>query len=130
MVDGSKAGRLVPWVVVSHLLGAVLVTILVVSVATLLLRHFGEGFFHQLGGALIVLLVVQLSFGMSSLWIRMQAVDRVQPMPVDAAITTAHLATGALILAISVVLTLCLKSDSVSRHMATPNARSLATESQ
>lgn len=110
VVDGSKAGRLVSWVVIAHILGAIIVTVLVLRVGVMLLRHFEEGLLYQLGVALLSLLVVQVSLGVGSFWVRLKAMEWVQPLPLDTWITTSHLAVGALMLVTSLLVIFCLKN--------------------
>lgn len=110
VVDGSKAGRLVSGVVVAHILGAIIVSVLVLRVGIMLLRHFEEGLLHQLGVALLSLLVVQVALGMGSFWVRLKAMEWPQPLPLDAWITTSHLAVGALMLITSLLVIFCLKN--------------------
>jgi hypothetical protein len=55
---------------------------------------------------LIILLIFQLFLGIGSLWIRMITRNAVQPERWAVAITTAHVAVGALLLATVLILTL------------------------
>ncbi len=50
--------------------------------------------------------MIQISLGVGSYLVRLASRDDVQPLPLPVAVTTAHLAVGALLLATCVVLTL------------------------
>ncbi len=52
------------------------------------------------------LLIVQIGLGVSAYWMKLLARDAPQPLPAVVAVTTAHVAVGALVLAASLVLTL------------------------
>ncbi|MEW5975269.1 MAG: COX15/CtaA family protein [Acidobacteriota bacterium] len=96
----SKSGVLL------HVLGALAVAFLVSCVLSLS-RPFRLVSTIRLPAVLLgFLLVVQLFLGISSYLIREASRDDVQPALSTVSVTTAHLAAGALILAISVVLTL------------------------
>ena len=105
-VDGVKATKLDLWALAGHLAGALAVVTLIVAVAFPVLRGGSTGPVARSCGALLGLGVGQLGLGVAALLIRLGAVNRVQPMPVDAAVTTAHLGVGALMLAISLTVTL------------------------
>ncbi len=90
-----------------HLVGAAVVTALVVWVVARVLMRFGQVPRLRrpalwLGG----LLVVQLLLGAGSYVLKLQARDVPQPLPPVVAVTTTHVAVGALVLAASLVLTL------------------------
>ncbi len=90
-----------------HLLGAVLVTIFVSwTVARVLLRHSDQPRLRGPAVALGGLLMVQLFLGFGSYVLKLMNRDAPQPMPWVVAITTTHVAVGALVLAASLVLTL------------------------
>jgi cytochrome c oxidase assembly protein subunit 15 len=90
-----------------HIAGAFLVTFFIlwfISRIYKFLEHRPELF----NPALILgfLLMVQISLGVGSYLVRLTSRDDVQPLPLPVAVTTAHLAVGALLLATSVVLTI------------------------
>lgn len=90
-----------------HLVGAGVVTALVVWVVARVLIGFGQEPRLRrpalwLGG----LLVVQLLLGAGSYVLKLQVRDVPQPLPPVVAVTTTHVAVGALVLAASLVLTL------------------------
>lgn len=90
-----------------HLVGAAVVTLLVIWVATRVLRGFAEqARLRQPALLLVGLLVVQVFLGIASYVMKLAARDAAQPLPAVVAVTIAHLAVGALVLAASLVLTL------------------------
>jgi cytochrome c oxidase assembly protein subunit 15 len=93
--------------IIPHVLGAALVTVgvlwVMLRVLTLQPRE------PRLGRAALVLaslLVVQIFLGIGSYMMRLAAQDAPQPLPPVVAVTTTHVAVGALVLAASLILTL------------------------
>ena len=92
--------------VVPHLVGAVTVTLLVVWIVIQVASQYSDEQ-EILSWTLILngLLAVQLLLGAATYWIRHVTEFAPQPLPPMVALTVAHLAVGALMLASSVVLT-------------------------
>ena len=105
-IDGVKATRVDFLALAVHLAGALLVAGLIAAVGLPILKIESAGPTAWLSSLLLGLLVVQLGLGVGALMVRLQAGDRIQPMPVDVGVTTAHVAVGALMLASSLILTL------------------------
>ncbi len=105
-IDGVKATRVDFLALAVHLAGALLVAGLIAAVGLPILKIESTGPTAWLSSLLLGLLVVQLGLGVGALMVRLQAGDRIQPMPVDVGVTTAHVAVGALMLASSLMLTL------------------------
>jgi len=97
----SKSGILM------HILGALFVVLVIIWV---FIRSTGR--YAQVAALfrpaviLILLLMTQIFLGIGSLWIRMITQNAVQPDRLAVAITTAHVAVGALLLATVLILTL------------------------
>lgn len=90
-----------------HVVGAVGVIFVVLSLARLILKYFStEKKFVKLVFFLISLLMIQLLLGLGSYISKVMTQDFVQPQAVKVILTSAHLAFGALMLATSLVLTL------------------------
>ena len=116
-IDGVKAMRLNFPALAGHLAGALVVVGLISAVALPILKTASTGPAARLSSLLLGLLVIQLGLGTGALMVRLQAGDRIQPMPVDVGVTTAHVAVGALMLASSLILTLLRwPSASVESH--------------
>lgn len=93
--------------IVPHLAGAALVTVLVFWVMTrVMTRHASEPRLASWALGLNGLLMLQLILGAASYWIRTVNSPIPQPLPPTVALTVAHVATGAMLLAVSVVLTI------------------------
>ena len=93
--------------IIPHVVGAVIVSALVVW--TSLRVFYGHARQWNLVRAALLLmafLFMQLLLGTGSYVSRLATQDAPQPMPAMVALTTAHVAAGALILAISLILTL------------------------
>jgi heme a synthase len=97
----SKSG------ILFHVGGAFLVSILILWFIGRIYKFF-EHRSNLFTPALILglLLMVQISLGVGSYLVKLASRDDVQPLPLPVAVTTAHLAVGALLLATCVVLTL------------------------
>lgn len=117
----SKSG------LVFHVAGAFLVTFLILWFISRIYKFF-EHRPELFRPALILgfLLMIQISLGVGSYLVRLTSRDDVQPMPLPVAVTTAHLAVGALLLATSVVLT--IQVFQILRPAATPLNLSRATQ--
>jgi heme A synthase len=93
--------------VVAHILGAFVVTIVLGGTLLRVLSRYGKDAYLA-RPALIgsVLLVLQLCLGLLTYLARRASPDAPQPLKPIVNITVAHVATGALVLALTVVLTL------------------------
>ena len=114
-IDGVKATQVDVWALVGHLLGALAVVVMIVTMAFPALQQSSTGLVGQACRTLLGLVFIQLGLGVGALVIRLDSLNRPQPVPVDVAITTGHLAVGALMLAASLTLTLLCRSF----HMGT-----------
>ncbi len=110
-VDGFKATRVDFLALAGHLTGALFVAGMILTVGLPILKTASTGRIARLSSLLLGLLVVQLGLGVGALMVRLQAGDRIQPMPADVGVTTAHVAVGALMLAASLIITLLRYSD-------------------
>ena len=92
--------------IVPHLVGAALVAVLVVWVIARVVSSFaGQARLFRWALTLNALVMLQLVLGSAAYWIRQLTAAYPQPMLPMVALTVAHVALGALILATSVVLT-------------------------
>ncbi|MEX2302639.1 MAG: COX15/CtaA family protein [Bryobacterales bacterium] len=92
--------------IIPHLVGAAVVAVLVVWVIARVVCSFaGEAGLLRRALTLNVLVMLQLVLGSASYWIRQLTADYPQPILPMVALTVAHVALGALILATSIVLT-------------------------
>ncbi len=90
-----------------HVIGAVGVVVVVLSLARLILKDFSaDKRFVKLCFFLIGFLMVQLLLGLGSYISKVMTQDFVQPQAIKIILTSTHLAFGALMLATSLVLTL------------------------
>ena len=119
-IDGVKATRVDFLALAGHLVGALLVAGLIVAVGLPILKNVSSGPIVRLSSLLLGLLVVQLGLGVGALLVRLAAGDRIQPMPADVGVTTAHVAVGALMLAASLILTLLRHSDETGVRAVAP----------
>ena len=104
--EGTKAHLLVTWTLVVHLLGALLVTVMVVATSLSLVRAVKTGFLTKLAYFKISLLLLQWLLGVSAYVVRADVANRLQPTPGKVLVTTSHVAVGALLLGGALVLTL------------------------
>ena len=118
-IDGVKATRIDLLALAGHLVGALFVAGLIVTIGLPILKTVSTGPIARLSSLLLGLLVVQLGLGVGALMVRLQAGDRIQPMPADVGVTTAHVAVGALMLAASLILTLLRYSDEAGDRAVT-----------
>jgi cytochrome c oxidase assembly protein subunit 15 len=92
--------------IIPHLVGAAVVAVLVVWVIARVVSSFaGEAGLLKRALTLNVLVMLQLVLGSASYWIRQLTAEYPQPILPMVALTVAHVALGALILATSIVLT-------------------------
>ena len=90
-----------------HLVGAGVVAVLILWVAHRAFWNLsGQGTMVRLALAAGALMLLQLTLGVGSYWIRLVTQDAVQPQLSTVWITTAHVAVGALLLGASLLLTL------------------------
>ena len=93
--------------IVPHLVGAALVTIGVILVWRRIHREFAdEPELHRPATVLAGLLLFQLFLGGAAYWVRLATAEAPQPQLLMVVLTVAHVATGALVLASSLVVTL------------------------
>jgi cytochrome c oxidase assembly protein subunit 15 len=93
--------------IVPHLVVAALVTVGILwAAARALALSPREARLSRAALLLAGLLIVQIGLGVSAYWMKLLARDAPQPLPAVVAVTTAHVAVGALVLAASLVLTL------------------------
>jgi len=93
--------------VLTHIGGAIVVTLLLVSVSWLMLRRYsGEAFLTRPAKVALALLGLQLVLGVSAYITRLASPDDPQPLKPMVGITVAHVACGALVFAATIVLTL------------------------
>ncbi len=92
--------------IVPHLLGAGLVVVLVAWTVRRVLLHHKQTALRQPARALAILTALQLALGTGSYLARLATSGAPQPQSLTVALTVAHVAAGALLLATSVVLAL------------------------
>ena len=107
-VDGSKGAVLVTWTLVAHLSGAVLVTTLALLASVAVGRKFVHRGILRLVYLKISLLLLQLSLGFAAYLVRVGAAHQVQPTTTGVFFATSHVAVGALLLAVALILMLKL----------------------
>jgi heme a synthase len=91
----------------THIAGAISVTLLVGSASLTILRRHGEvRFLARPAQIALALLVVQLMLGLAAYWVRTLSPNDPQPLLYMVGITVAHVACGALVFATTIVLTL------------------------
>ena len=92
---------------IAHISGAVIVTLVLgLTATTVLLRHRGEKFLTRPATVAIGLLFVQLILGLAAYITRTASPYGPQPLSPMIAVTVAHVACGALVFAATIVLTL------------------------
>jgi cytochrome c oxidase assembly protein subunit 15 len=92
---------------VAHICGAVIVTlVLATTIALLLFRHRDDAYLSRPAAMAAVLLVIQLGLGLAAYITRMRSPYDPQPLNPMISITVAHVACGALVFAATIVLTL------------------------
>jgi len=93
--------------IIPHLIGAVVVTVMILWTGRAVRTRFGSVQpLRQAGRLLQALLGIQLLLGGAAYWAVLAARPEPQPLPLYVVLTVAHVAVGALILAASVLLTL------------------------
>jgi cytochrome c oxidase assembly protein subunit 15 len=93
--------------IIPHIIGAAVVTFLIVSTVTILMRRHGEDDYLARPGKLALgLLIVQLCLGVAAYVARVGSANDPQPLEPMISLTVAHLVVGALTLATMVVLAL------------------------
>ena len=119
------AEQIVGSYLVPHIINAVLVTVLLIWVATRVLTRYAHvPSMRKPAAALLLLVVAQLTLGFGSYMARVVwSRDAAQPHPFLVWSTVAHVVTGAAILATAVVLT-----AQVYRNLRTQEQESLAAE--
>lgn len=91
----------------THIGGAIAVTLLLGSASLLVLRRYhGEPFLTRPALVALALLVVQLSLGVAAYIVRAASPNDPQPLNPMVGVTVAHVACGALVFATTIVLTL------------------------
>lgn len=91
----------------THIGGAVAVTLLLGSAALLVMRRYrGEPFLTRPALVALALLVMQLSLGVAAYIVRAASPNDPQPLNPMVGVTVAHVACGALVFATTIVLTL------------------------
>jgi cytochrome c oxidase assembly protein subunit 15 len=93
--------------IVPHILGALAVTVLIVStVVTVIRRHGDDDYLARPGKVALGLLMVQLCLGVGAYIARLASASEPQPVEPMISLTVAHLVVGGLTLATMVVLAL------------------------
>jgi heme a synthase len=93
--------------VLTHIGGAIVVTLLLGSASLLLMRRYsGESFLTRPAKIALALLAVQLLLGFAAYLTRLGSPNDPQPLKPMVGITVAHVACGALVFATTIVLTL------------------------
>lgn len=93
--------------IIPHIVGAVVVTLLIVSTAMVLIRrHRGDGYLVRPGKLAVALLVIQICVGIAAYLARLGSIRDPQPLEPMISLTAAHVVVGALTLAATVVLAL------------------------
>lgn len=94
--------------IIPHLLGAVLVAILLGWTLLTILKHIPSIYLQRPARWTLGLLVVQLALGIAAYFARVASYDDPQPLFYMVSLTVAHVAGGALTLAMAVVIVLRL----------------------
>jgi cytochrome c oxidase assembly protein subunit 15 len=114
LIIGATLRHSAPWseylpteLVVTHIAGAVAVTLLLGSAGITTLRKYkGASFLTRPATLALVLLAIQLSLGLAAYLTRRASPKDPQPLNPMIGITVAHVACGALVFATTIVLTL------------------------
>jgi len=112
----------------THIGGAIAVTVLLGTTAVLILRRQrGETFLTRPAKLALALLAVQLFLGIAAYITRVASPNDPQPLNPMVGITVAHVACGALVFATTIVLTLrgfkVLRANAASFEFATPERK-------
>ena len=127
-VEGTKAAVLVTSALVAHILGATLLTALILCLSRALLRRVRDRRIVQLIYLQLGLLFTQLFLGLGAYWVRIDPAVQVQPTPERVLIATSHLAVGALLLAASLMAGLRMTQGVVLQDEELPMDVALAGE--
>lgn len=121
MVGTSKGGEINHVALSVHILGAVVVTGVVFYAVLSLTRRARNRSSVRLSNLLFGLLAVQIMLGIGALLVRFSIPSRPYPLPAHVLVTTGHLAVGALMLAVAVLIALTLTQQKVepARHAGT-----------
>jgi len=93
--------------IIPHIVGAVAVTILLVTTAILVLaRHSKDGFLARPARLSLVFLIMQLALGVAAYLTRLKSAGDVQPLEPMISLTAGHVVLGALTLATVLLLAL------------------------
>lgn len=114
LILGATLRHSAPWdrflpteLVIAHIVGAVAVTLMLGSTVLLVFRRYGgDSYLTKPAWIALGLLVVQLFLGVASYLTRLASPNDPQPLNPMIGITVAHVATGALVFATTIVLTL------------------------
>ncbi|HEV7396110.1 MAG TPA: COX15/CtaA family protein [Pyrinomonadaceae bacterium] len=114
LILGATLRHSAPWdrflpteLVIAHIVGAVAVTLMLGSTVLLVFRRYGgDSYLTKPAWIALGLLVVQLFMGVASYLTRLASPNDPQPLNPMIGITVAHVATGALVFATTIVLTL------------------------
>jgi cytochrome c oxidase assembly protein subunit 15 len=114
LILGATLRHSAPWdrflpteLVVAHIVGAVAVTLMLGGTALLVFRRYGgDSYLTKPAGIASGLVVLQLFLGVASYLTRLASPNDPQPLNPMIGITVAHVATGALVFATTIVLTL------------------------
>ena len=107
-VDGTKGAVLVIPALLVHVVGAIVVTGLIIFVARVFFKRIHDRSILRLMYLQLSLLFAQLLLGLGAYLVRIDTANQVQPTVARIWITTSHLTIGALLLATSLVVTLKL----------------------
>jgi cytochrome c oxidase assembly protein subunit 15 len=114
LIIGATLRHSVTWdqplpldLLLTHIGGAIAVTLLLASAALMILkRHAGETFLTRPAKVALALLSLQLLLGVAAYITRVASPNDPQPLNPMVSITVAHVACGALVFATTIVLTL------------------------
>ncbi|HXA03430.1 MAG TPA: COX15/CtaA family protein [Bryobacteraceae bacterium] len=105
--------------ILPHVIGALVATGMVLWLTVrVLMRHAGHHALRRSALALLSITFLQVFLGIAAYMSRLATVDAPQPMPVMVGFTVAHVATGALTLAASIILAI-----QIFRHVQRPLAQ-------
>jgi cytochrome c oxidase assembly protein subunit 15 len=105
--------------ILPHVIGALVATGMVLWLTVrVLMRHAGHHALRRSALALLSITFLQVFLGLAAYMSRLATVDAPQPMPVMVGFTVAHVATGALTLAASIILAI-----QIFRHVQRPLAQ-------
>jgi cytochrome c oxidase assembly protein subunit 15 len=127
-VEGTKGAVLVTSTLVVHILGAALLTALILFVSRALLKRVKDRRIAQLMYLQLGLLLTQLLLGLGAYWVRIDPAAQVQPTGGRVLIATSHLAVGALLLATSLTTGLRMTQTGESKDEEIVLGATLARE--